>query len=138
MQFGIFVPRSCQVQIGIPVTRFLYTLMFLALCGSANAQSTNFVLTYPTNGVDAEKTLGCKSGINPKFSSGNNATRLTAALASKSLKYPPTIPGGDWEIPRRFVFPHPGVRRSSAWGELPATSARHTTRRPSAAVKRRA
>src|SRR5688572_1162247 len=54
---------------------------------------------------DAVDDIKCQRGVDPTFDSGDNETRLTAALASTAHYYSPILPGGDIEIPNTVVMP---------------------------------
>lgn len=60
-------------------------------------------------GVDAELVLGCKRGLSPSFSSGNNTTRINGALDTNTLDSHVRLPGGTWAVPDTVVL-------SDRWG----------------------
>jgi hypothetical protein len=79
-------------------------LILLSLCGTGFAEDKPILLR-ETLGVDADRTLGCKRGVAPTFTSGNNVTRLEAAMNSTTNRYSIFIPGGDWELPETLTMP---------------------------------
>ena len=92
-------------------------LALVALCSLVQAQTSPQLLTR-TPGVDAQWTLGLRSGVAPKFTSGNNSTRLSLGLAATRIAAACSSPAVIGSCPRQSTFPRPGARRSIGAGGI--------------------